>query len=509
MRFLLLLPFLVVAVAAQELASGGIILATGRQFFETNKVMFLNTFMEALQNATFKSNTYLIPVPKMMIINATTQRFKLVNASFDPGSVVFEIHRAKPQLNCSLRNVSFTFEFEYNVTSDPELIQEIGKSQIVVRNLDITGSGSPLVEFSNAAQANEYKIEISAIKMQVESINASLHGGDVAGIINMFSDTLTELWRNFLMRSFDDAMRVSLNDIINHQLMSDKVKTSRQFLFKGRELEFDYRLTDDGVHITDNSLSVIFDGTCHPANEDHKHIKRNYNNMPVFDPQGNQLQIFIGEYAMTSFLETVVDLHYLKYNTSMSSDQIESIIEDFETPFGDQPKVMIKFLTTNSTNFKPQVAIDTAETYFKFQVEIHIMNPFDDEVDAVVLMTEIKPFISFSLGEDFKLYLETEELDIAFTHADAFFKSSLTKQNLNDRIAFVKPFAVAYINSQFVDGIGIPIPENYKAMIVNPHIKSYKDYIKIDFEPSLRGKGLKAPVKRRAAVRPRVQATNT
>jgi hypothetical protein len=101
--------------------------AASSKFFDIHKNLFLHTFIETLQNSTFKPNTYLTPIPTVnMMVNSTTSGFRLTDTTFDDKSVVFHIQEDKPQINASLSNISLTFMFEYNITTTPELVEEVG-----------------------------------------------------------------------------------------------------------------------------------------------------------------------------------------------------------------------------------------------------------------------------------------------------------------------------------------------------------------------------------------------
>jgi hypothetical protein len=129
-------------------------------------------------------------------------------------------------------------------------------------------------------------------------------------------------------------------------------------------------------------------------------------------------------------------------------------------------------LTSSSESYNPVVKIQPDKTVFKFQVEIHIMNPFDSSIDAIVMKCVISSYLSFSIGSsDFKLYAEADEIDMEFTEIDSYYKTHLNKNRLNDRISFIKPFAVGYINKMLMDGFAIPIPPDIKKNIKNPDIR--------------------------------------
>ena len=49
-------------------------------------------------------------------------------------------------MKVTIKDISFIFEFEYNITSDPELISDVGKGTLVIDKLSMSGSGQPQVE---------------------------------------------------------------------------------------------------------------------------------------------------------------------------------------------------------------------------------------------------------------------------------------------------------------------------------------------------------------------------
>ena len=76
-----------------------------------------------------------------------------------------------------------------------------------------------------------------------------------------------------------------------------------------------------------------------------------------------------------------------EYNKSLSYDEINALVNDFSVPFGDVDNVTLKVLLTpiEEGGYHPTVTIDTQDTIYTFRVDIHVMNPFDDSIDAMVM----------------------------------------------------------------------------------------------------------------------------
>ena len=180
-------------------------------------------------------------------------------------------------------------------------------------------------------------------------------------------------------------MRDALEETINSNL--HERDNFEQFPKYG--IEIDYSLVGEGIHVSDNFISTILDGTIHKIGEDEASITKEFQSMPLYDVSGREVQILISEYSVNTILRSLIELDYIEYERVLSSDEITSIIEDFEEPFGNhgEVKMIIKATPIDGLhpNYHPKAIINKKESIYSFSVDIHIMNPFDDTVDAMVL----------------------------------------------------------------------------------------------------------------------------
>lgn len=97
----------------------------------------------------------------------------------------------------------------------------------------------------------------------------------------------------------------------------------------------------------------------------------------------------VSEHTINTILRSAVELNVLKIDKNFTSDEVQSIIADFEVPFGEQDDVKVVFRATPLENlhsrYHPVVEINKDEVYFKFRGDIHIKNPYDISIDAMVL----------------------------------------------------------------------------------------------------------------------------
>jgi len=54
----------------------------------------------------------------------------------------------------------------------------------------------------------------------------------------------------------------------------------------------------------------------------------------------------VSEHTINTIMRSAVDLNVLKIDTNFTSDEIQSIIADFEVPFGEQDDVKVVFKAT-------------------------------------------------------------------------------------------------------------------------------------------------------------------
>jgi hypothetical protein len=208
-------------------------------------------------------------------------------------------------------------------------------------------AGSPrVVEIDGVAN---HQINISKAEFSSDEFDVKLKGGDIALLMSGFSDTFTEFVRTYIMTKFDDAMRKALEDTINSNL--HERNNSQQFPQYG--FEVDYSLVNEGIHVSDKFISTVLDGTFHPIDEVDASITREYQEMPLYDVNGREVQALISEYSLNTILRSVIELDYVQYEKIMTSDEITSIIEDFEEPFGDHDGVKLILKATPIDSLHP------------------------------------------------------------------------------------------------------------------------------------------------------------
>ena len=65
----------------------------------------------------------------------------------------------------------------------------------------------------------------------------------------------------------------------------------------------------------------------------------------------------------------------------------------------------------------------------------------------------------------------------------SYFKTGSTLKKLNDKLKLVELIAIGYINSLFVNGIDLPIPEKVTGFLNDPRARHFDGYLFLDAEP--------------------------
>lgn len=332
-------------------AKGGVITAVGEKFFQNFKDIILKRFVENVGTFEIPVLSKVIPAGKIFDLNITAHNFRLTHASVDIAHTELVIQKKDPQIYAKLEDVQFVFDFDYNITTDPEFVQDIGHAQVIIQNLTGEMAGDPVVTFDSDQQRPAYNIDIQMAKFSCDNFTLDMDGGDVAELVNGFSGISAGFLREFILTSFNEPMRHALAGLIN-KFLAPRDLVQDFTIQENTHLTLNYSLVDEGVHVSDSFVSAVFDASFHPANSTHgeKTHVNDFNNLPFYEKKGRDLQVMVSEHTINSLLISVVELNVIKYGMNFTSDQIQSIIADFEVPFGEQDDVLMEFKATSLEN---------------------------------------------------------------------------------------------------------------------------------------------------------------
>lgn len=81
--------------------------------------------------------------------------------------------------------------------------------------------------------------------------------------------------------------------------------------------------------------------------------------------------------------------------------------------------------------YHPKIVLNKDMSVFTFMADVHIKNPFDSSVDALLLECQFTADLDFRIGDDFTLYMESDNIDVKFMDIEPYFYTRVSKHKLN------------------------------------------------------------------------------
>lgn len=115
----------------------------------------------------------------------------------------------------------------------------------------------------------------------MSDFNLTFKGGDVAFLIDNFSDALKEFVREYIVGQMEEPARKALESMVNDMLLREP----REIDVDGDQIEIDYRFVGEGVQVTDDFFTIIMDGTVSATSQRGKNRTQHdkYSKMPLHD----------------------------------------------------------------------------------------------------------------------------------------------------------------------------------------------------------------------------------
>ena len=266
--------FLQAATAAPRTVDAGLIISVSRDFINEYKNTFNMEFVKRMQQS------YLTDVEKHFEASILDVRYRMENitiakAVYNPRNTKIAIAEKKPQFFINLEDCDFEVNFDYILETTPELVSEHGSGVFEMQDLNLTVKASPFVK------DNFFQFELADVIIDMSDFNLTFKGGDIAFLIDNFSDTLKEFVREYIVGQMEEPARKALESMVNDMLLREP----REIDVDGDQVEVDYRFVGDGVQVTDDFFSIIMDGTVTATSQKGKNRTQSdkYSKMPLHD----------------------------------------------------------------------------------------------------------------------------------------------------------------------------------------------------------------------------------
>lgn len=204
----------VVTAAPTKTVDAGIILSVSKDFINEYKNTFNLEFLKRMQQ------TYLTETEKHFQVAVLDMKYRMENitidkAQYNPKNTKIAISEKKPQFYINLEDCDFEVHFDYILESDPELISERGSGVFAMNDLNLTIKASPLVK------NNFFQFDLADVIIEMSDFELTYKGGDVAFLIDNYSDTLKEFVRKYIVDQMEDPVRNALEAMINDMLLAE------------------------------------------------------------------------------------------------------------------------------------------------------------------------------------------------------------------------------------------------------------------------------------------------
>ena len=142
--------------------------------------------------------------------------------------------------------------------------------------------------------------------------------------------------------------------------------------------------------------------------------------MPVYvgdTSNSTKVQLFISEMAINHAMETAYDNGGLIKGQRVPSTYVKTFFPNFEEVFGKHNDVFILIELLSS----PVTTIRTDGTVAETKGSMRLMNPFNEEFDALSLNFNLKVDLEFELLEDFTIVGNVKEATCELTKLETYF----------------------------------------------------------------------------------------
>jgi hypothetical protein len=126
-------------------------------------------------------------------------------------------------------------------------------------------------------------------------------------------------------------------------------------------------------------------------------------------------------------INSLAELDWCNYTLSVTSDNIEAIISEFEQAFGDHQNCVLYMKAYNGSKYKPSIRIKEDDSFIELYLEIHIKNPLEPSIDAAVIVAKASASIVFTVGKDFKVHGEIDSMNLKAVQFEPYFKTETKK----------------------------------------------------------------------------------
>lgn len=405
---------------------------------------------------------------------------KLTQFTINQDQTNLTILSEQEALKLHIQDMNLLFEFDYEISTDPEWISDEGQATVEVFNTDVD------VVLTTSTEQGILKVDFTEITININEYKVRLEGqNDVSKGIEI------------LFRSFKSFFKQELTSIMSWRLAKSVQETINQVMLTSNHMldmpiaYLNMTLIEPPIYGEDR-LTFVIDGSF-LENSALPHLKRSesvtkqpdFLPIPIFVPPKDgklvQGQIFVSQYMLNSMMSSIHSANLLKLTEKANSTGLKTFFANFEEVFGKQDEV--KF-TVNSVS-DPQVKITQQGSTMKGKMSMRILNPFKEDFDIARLQLDYTFKIEFELTQGLILAGLIRDVTFTVTEMETFFTTKSTTTSFTKALkAFNEPF-MRLANEKLYEGYGLPMPGTMKKSFTKTRMFNYDGFLLIESDPQM------------------------
>lgn len=178
-----------------------------------------------------------------------------------------------------------------------------------------------------------------------------------------------------------------------------------------------------------------------------------------------------------------MELGWWDLTKEFKASDIEPYLNGFGASFGVTEMVKVTLAAVPGKQ-KLEFFGGYDQTKLSVEVELHVKNPLNEEMDVAVLVFSINTEIEIGVTEEFSIVGKILNVDTEVVDFQRFFFTRTTMQGIQKEMVFVEKALQSYLNVILAKGIDIPIPDWIFHTMTVPRVGVYPGYIIFDSDPA-------------------------
>lgn len=284
------------AEPAEDNEPAGIVLTFTETFWNNLITDLLPQVFKFIDDYKFDNGTATVEIGNMLTINITNDFFKINNITYNDTLTRVDLFASNNSIGLHIGRSKFSLEWRYEVEMDPNLISDRGNLSAGYQDFSYD-----LIFGMEKLKGNKKYVSINVtlndFNLEPESVKANLtNTNDFNKQMGSIANAIKPAVVNLIKGAVEEYLETGVNTAI------EKIPET----FTLNDFVIDVSLIDTPRVNTsdknDNFTYSKFVGKFYPV--DGNYTRNNTCDIPLYDPKGRSLQIYVSEYTIQSYLYT-------------------------------------------------------------------------------------------------------------------------------------------------------------------------------------------------------------